>query len=111
MDENEITQEWPWRRTALQVVLNLILGFLILEEIAIFLEPGNWNLVAALIALSYVGIGLAISSISGSLYLCRRSIRSSLKSVTRTPPVLVWFATSACFLTVVLWIFLTSQKH
>lgn len=111
MNKTEITQEWPWHRTALQVTLNLILGLLILEEIATFLEPGDWNLVAVLMALSFVGVGLAISSISGVLYLRRRSSRTSLKSITTTPPVLVWIATSACFLTVVLWIFLTGQTH
>jgi len=38
---DEIIPEWPWYRTALQVVLNLVLGLIIVEEIAFFLEPGS----------------------------------------------------------------------
>jgi hypothetical protein len=111
MFEGEIIQEWPWYRTVLQVVLNLLLGLMIVEEITFFLVPGEWSFSVVWIALTLVGIGLTASGTNGLLDLRRRSIKPSLRSIATTPPVLVWFTTSACFLTIVFWILLSGQKY
>lgn len=107
---DEIIPEWPWYRTVLQVVVNLVLGLMIVEEIAFFLEPGEWSSSVVWMAFAIVGIGLIASCTSGLLYLRRRSIKSSLRSIATTPPVLVSFTTSACFLTVLFWIRISGQK-